>query len=101
MTDDDRITTLTTPSADELLKDAARIRADAEAARFERDLALERERRATGQARHLELRQAEIRAELSILRARLDERERYLAAIHQSGGWRFLQRLRQFLGRRW
>jgi hypothetical protein len=101
MTDDDRLMTLTTPTTDELLKEAARIRADAEAAQFERDLALERERRAAEQVRRLELRQAEIRAELSALRARLDERERYLAAIHHSGGWRALQRLRQLVGRRW
>lgn len=97
--EDDR--PLTTPAADGLREEFARLRARAEAALFDRDLALERERRTAGEVNRLELRLSETRAELAALRSRLDERERYLGAIHHSGGWRLLQGVRGLLGRRW
>lgn len=90
-----------TPTTDELWEETARLRTRAEAALFDRDLALERERRTAAEVERLELRLSETRAELASLQSRLEEREKYLGAIHHSGGWRFLQGLRGLLGRRW
>lgn len=92
---------MTTPTASELQEEFARLRASSEAAVFDRDLAFERERRTAAEVKRLELRLSETRAELAALRNRLEERERYLNAIHHSGGWRLLQGLRGLLGRRW
>jgi chromosome segregation ATPase len=91
----------TTPATDDIREEFARLRAQADAALFDRDLALERERRTAVEVRRLELRLSETRAEVAALQSRLDERERYLAAIHHSGGWRALQGIRGWLGRRW
>ena len=91
----------TTFTTEELAEELARLQARLDAAIFDRDLALERERRALGEGRRLELRLSDSQAEITALRSRVEERERYLGAIHSSLGWRLLQRFREFLGRRW
>jgi len=70
-------------------------------ARFERDLAVKSQERLEKELRRLERRLAEVEAERTALRTRLDERERYLAAIRASRPWKVIQLLRSLVGRRW
>ncbi len=67
------------------------------------DLALAREaaRRLEAEVRRLEVRLSQGRAESVSLRHQLEERERYVAAIHGSLPWRLAQALRGLVGRRW
>ena len=69
--------------------------------RFERDVALKAQGRLEKELRRLERRLAELESERSALRTRLEERERYLAAIRSSLPWRLVQLLRGLVGRRW
>jgi hypothetical protein len=70
-------------------------------ARFERDLALKAQERLEKELRRFERRLAEVEAERTALRTRLEERERYLAAIRASRPWKLIQLLRGLVGRRW
>ena len=73
----------------------------AEQALFERDLARTEAARLGEELRRLERRVAQLDADRGSLQARLDERERYVGAIHASGGWKLLQSVRGLFGRRW
>jgi Skp family chaperone for outer membrane proteins len=68
---------------------------------FERDLARRIQKRLETEIQRLQNHVAAIEADRNALRQRLDERERYLGALHASRGWRILQALRGLFGRRW
>ena len=85
------------PEPDEV----ARIRVRLEAALHDRTLALEVRRRLEAEMRDLEQRIAEVAAERDALQASLDERMRYISAVHQSAAWRAVQAARGLVGRRW
>lgn len=68
---------------------------------FERDLARQTVKRLERETRQMERQVAQLRSEETALRNRLDERERYVAALHGSRGWKLLQALRGVFGRRW
>jgi septal ring factor EnvC (AmiA/AmiB activator) len=68
---------------------------------FERDLARQTVKRLEREMRQMEHQVAQARSEEVALRSRLDERERYIAALHGSKGWRLLQGVRHVFGRRW
>lgn len=74
---------------------------DLEAALFERDIARRIRGRLETEIRRLHHHISLVEADRSALRQRLDERERYVAAIHSSSGWRLLQWGRGLFGRRW
>jgi ABC-type phosphate transport system auxiliary subunit len=78
-----------------------RLRTQVEAALFERDLARSVQRRFDEERSRLEHRIALLQSDRAALRKRLDERERYVAAIHASLAWRTIQCLRGLVGRRW
>lgn len=88
----------TLPASDDA---AAALNARLEAALFERDLARNVQRRFDEERSRLEHRIALLQSDRSALRKRLDERERYVAAIHASAAWRAVQWLRGLVGRRW
>jgi len=69
--------------------------------RFERDLALKVQQRLAKELERAGRRLAEVEAERAALRSRLEERERYLAAVRASRPWRVVQFLRGLVGRRW
>ena len=83
--------------ADEL----SRTRVRMEAALHDRRLALEARRRLESEIVVLEQRIAELTSERDAAQARLDERMRYITALHGSAAWRLIQALRGLVGRRW
>jgi uncharacterized protein YlxW (UPF0749 family) len=72
-----------------------------EAALHDRRLALETRRRLEVEVRDLEQRVADLTAERDALQTRLDERMKYVSAVHRSAAWRAIQALRGLVGRRW
>jgi|GEM_PF-1357630 hypothetical protein len=58
-------------------------------------------RRLEANGRRLEVGLAASNAELETFRGRLAERDRYVKAIHDSGAWRLIQKVRGLFGRRW
>ena len=86
------------PASDDSI---AALEARLETATFERDLARSVQGRFDEERGRLEHRIALLMSDRSALRKRLDERERYLAAIHASAAWRAIQWLRGLVGRRW
>jgi predicted nuclease with TOPRIM domain len=81
--------------------EAARLAVRLEEARFEVELAQEARRRLEAETHRLETRLAALDSERESLRSRLDERERYIDGIHTSAGWRLIQAVRGWFGRRW
>jgi septal ring factor EnvC (AmiA/AmiB activator) len=79
----------------------ARLEVRLDEATFERDLARQTVKRLEREMRQMEHQVAQARSEEVGLRSRLDERERYIAALHGSKGWRLLQGVRRVFGRRW
>lgn len=79
----------------------ARPEPDLEEALFERDLARRIRGRLETEIRRLHHHINLVEADREALRQRLEERERYVSAIHASRGWRFLQWGRGLFGRRW
>jgi predicted nuclease with TOPRIM domain len=86
------------PASDDVV---AALHARLEEALFERDLARSVQLRFDEEKSRLEHRIALLQSDRSALRKRLDERERYVAAIHASLAWRAIQWLRGLVGRRW
>jgi predicted nuclease with TOPRIM domain len=72
-----------------------------EEAQFEVELAREARRRLGAEVHRLEARLAAAASERESLRGRLEERERYVSAVHASAAWRLIQSLRGLVGRRW
>jgi chromosome segregation ATPase len=70
---------------------------------LEYDLALSREirRRLEAETRRLEAHTAALESEVGHLRTVVQERERYLDAIHRSVVWRLAQAVRRPIGRAW
>lgn len=85
------------PSLEELVGVEVRL----EEARFELKLAQEANARLEQEVRRLEQRLAARNAENTSLRSQLEEKDRYIAAIRTSTGWKALQALRGVLGRQW
>ena len=81
--------------------DPSRLAVRLEEARFEVELAHEARRRLEAEVHRLEARLAAAASERESLRGRLDERERYVSAIHGSAAWRLIQAIRGLFGRRW
>ncbi len=81
--------------------DVATLKARLDAALFERDLARSVQGRFDEERSRLEHRITLLQSDRSALRKRLEERERYVAAIHASAAWRAIQWLRSLVGRRW
>ena len=81
--------------------EAARTRARLEKALFTVELTRKIRERREEHVRHLENVVADINADRSSLRTRLEERETYIRVLHGSRGWKFLQGLRGLFGRRW
>lgn len=79
--------------------DVLDVRRDAQA--FEMELSQRVQLRLEKELKRLGNRIAEIEAERNSLRHRLEERERYLGAIHSSAAWRLVQAVRGLFGRRW
>jgi len=78
---------------------AASVRLDE--ALFELELSRELVRRLELDVRRLEQRLAQLEADRLVVAQRLEERERYLAAILRSTAWKLIQKLRGLFGRRW
>jgi septal ring factor EnvC (AmiA/AmiB activator) len=57
--------------------------------------------RLEAELRRIEHQMAQVEADRAALQSRLDERDSYVAAIHRSGGWKLLQKIRDLVGRRW
>ena len=74
---------------------------DVAEALFERDIARRIRGRLETEIRRLHHHISLVEADRNALRQRLEERERYVAAIHSSSGWRLLQWGRGLFGRRW
>lgn len=85
------------PSIEELAGVEVRL----EKALFELKLQKEANARLEQEVRRLEQRLAARNAEYTSLRSVLEEKERYIAAIRTSTGWKALQGLRSILGRQW
>lgn len=68
---------------------------------FELELARSGKANVEAEVRRLERRVAQLEADRAALQSRLDERERYVGAIHASGGWKLLQYVRGLFGRKW
>ncbi|KAA0252442.1 MAG: hypothetical protein EDX89_18465 [Acidobacteria bacterium] len=74
---------------------------DLEQALFERDVARRIRGRLETEIRRLHHHISLVEADRGALRQRLEERERYVAALHSSVGWKLLQWARGLVGRRW
>ncbi len=85
----------------ELVEELARLRVRLAEAGFENTLARQGMDRLRAEIRKLERQLSNSEAARASLRSRLGERERYVSAIHASGGWKLLQFLRGLFGRRW
>lgn len=81
--------------------ESARLRVRLEEAQFALELSRQSVGRLETEIRLLEHRLAQAEADRAAVQGRLDERESYVAAIHRSGGWKLLQKIRGFFGRRW
>ena len=79
----------------------ARLRVRLEEAQFALELSRRSAAGLEAEVRLLEHRLAQAEADRAAVQSRLDERESYVAAIHRSEGWKLLQKLRGFLGKRW
>jgi len=82
-------------------EELSRTRVRMEAALHDRRLAQEARRRLESEIALLEQRIAELTSERDAAQARLDERLRYITALHGSAAWKLIQALRGLMGRRW
>ena len=79
----------------------ARLSVRLEALVFDVDLACKIRARLESELRRMEQQNANLEVERTSLRNRLDERERYVSAVHASFAWRLTQAMRGLFGRRW
>src|SRR5450759_1178299 len=88
------------PSADEETARAS-LSVRLEALAFDVELARKVRVRLESELRRMEQHNANLEVERTSLRNRLDERERYVSAIHASLAWKLTQAVRGVFGRRW
>ncbi|MEO6326413.1 MAG: hypothetical protein ABIT01_16305 [Thermoanaerobaculia bacterium] len=79
----------------------ARLAVRLEGLKFDLELAGRVRIRLEAELRRQEQQYANLEVERDSLRHRLDERQRYVAAIHASGAWKLVQGVRGLFGRRW
>lgn len=72
-----------------------------EALEFELQLSRRIQDRLESEIQRLHHHIAALEADRASIRNRLDERERYVAGVHASVGWKALQWVRGLVGRRW
>jgi predicted metal-dependent peptidase len=81
--------------------DAAGTRARLEQALFDLGLAREIQARLESDRAQLGQRIAALEADRGSLRKRIDERQRYIDAVHSSVAWKIVQKVRGLFGRKW
>lgn len=90
------------PTTDaEAIAQLAQARVRLEEQTFAAELARQVVERLQSEIRRIDRRFVESGTLRSSLRNRLDERERYIGAIHASQAWKSIQWLRGLVGRRW
>ena len=89
------------PAAPAAEPDAAEAQVRLERALFDLEMARSVQARLEEDRAQLGHRIAALEADRASLRKRVDERQRYIDAIHMSIAWRVVQQIRALFGRKW